>query len=185
VVVKKLTLLLLAGIIAAQTTPKEETPQPYHDPEAYAIYSAIIQNEWANLPPRPERLFISDQTVILHKTCFTPHGESRAILGPAIAEYLKVNQERRSLKPEFHIDKPYELVTASKTTAPFWIGFSGVGFNDAKTVAVVSVDSVFPDIGSSNGSGTFIVLFKKNGKWQRGKWSGNDCAWVGSIASGH
>jgi len=75
-----------------------------------------------------------------------------------------VNQVRRDLKPEFHIDKPYELVSANKTSQPFWIGFSGVGFTDEKTVAVVSVDKVFPRL--RNSSGILVVLFKKDGKWQ-------------------
>ena len=177
------TLLLLAGIITAQTTPTEEALQPYTDSEAYAVYSAIIQNGWTNFTNEPE-LFISDQTVVIHKVCLKPEGDSQAILGPAMADYQNVNQERRRLKTEFRIDRPYELVTANKTSKPFWIGFSGVGFNDEKTIAVVAVDRVIPHVGGSRGGGTFIVLFKKDGKWQLGKWSGNACAWVGSVGSG-
>ena len=41
--------MLLAGIIAAQTTSKEEAIQPYTESEAYAVYSAIIQNDWASI----------------------------------------------------------------------------------------------------------------------------------------
>jgi hypothetical protein len=180
---KTLALLLLAGITNAQTTQREEATRPYTDSEAYAVYSAIIQNGWANLPHEPE-LFISDQTVVIHKVCLKPEGDSQAILGPAMTDYQKVNQERRSLKTDFRSDRPYELVTANKTSKPFWIGFSSVGFNDDKTVAVVAVDRMIPHIRGSSGGGTFVVLFKKEGKWQLGKWSGNACAWVGSIGSG-
>ena len=180
---KTLALLLLAGIIAAQTTPKEEATQPYTDSEAYAVYSAIIQNGWATLSHEPE-LFISDQTVVIHNVSLKPEGDLQATLGPAIADYQEANQEQRSLRREFHIDKPYDLVTADKTSKPFWIRFSSVGFNGDKTVAVVAVDRVIAHVGGSSGSGSFVVLFKKDGKWQRGKWSGADCAWIGSVGTG-
>jgi len=119
---------------------------------------------------------------VIHKVCLKPEGDSQAILGPAMADYQKVNQERRSLKTDFRIDRPYELVTANKTSKPFWIGFSSVGFNDEKTVAVVAIDIVIPHIGGSSGSGTFVVLSKKDGRWQLG--SGNACAWAHSTSSG-
>ena len=77
---KKLILVLLVGVIAAQTTAKEEQPQPYADQDVYAIYSTIIDREWASIPHEPQQLFISDQTVIIHKVCLRPDSKTQAIL---------------------------------------------------------------------------------------------------------
>jgi len=174
--VKKLILVLLVGVIAAQTTAKEEQPQPYADQDVYAIYSTIIDREWGSIPHEPQQLFISDQTVIIHKVCLRPDSKTQAILEPAIADYLKANQRPRSLGRFFHIDKPYDLVAASSTSVPYWIGFSAVGFNEDRTVALVAVDTVHLPHTSS---GSFVVPSKKDGKWLRAEYSGNHCAWFG------
>ncbi len=166
-----------------------EAPQPYAEPEAYAVYSAVIQNESASIPHDAKRIFISDQTAAPHKMCLTPNAESEAIpneealaiISPAIADYQNVNQIRRTLKPEFHIETPYEVISADKMTAPFWIEFSEVGFDDEKKVAVLSVGYHLPH----SYSGSFAVLFKKDGKWQPWNgWAGKRCGWGSAIVMG-
>jgi hypothetical protein len=87
--VGKLILVLLVGAIAAQITAKEESPQPYADQGAYAIYSTIIQREWASIPHEPKQLFISDQTVIIHKVCLRPDANPRQFLNQLLLIILK------------------------------------------------------------------------------------------------
>ena len=51
---------------------------------------------------QPE-LFIGDQTVVIHKVCLKPQGDSQGTLGPAIADYQK--GEPRTAEPKARV--PY------------------------------------------------------------------------------
>ena len=172
---KKLSLLFLVGVIAAQSASRDEPAQQYVEPEAYAVYSAILQTRWTkNDFPEATKLFINEKTVTFHKMCLRPDRESQEIIGQAITNYDLANQTSKKLQAKFTIQPPYEIVSA-ESSSPFRIDFSAVGFNKDKTIAVVSVGRAIPSMRSYSGS--FAVLAKKNGKWQPQKWNGETCAW--------
>ena len=118
---------------------------------------------------------------VSYQMCLAPDTVSKQILGPAIADYIKVNQKRWLLQRQFQIEKPYELAPTNQlsnvlqTQAGGLIEVSAVGFNDPKTVAVVYMGH---HCGGLCGGGEFHVLQKKDGKWQPLIWNGTTCAWA-------
>ena len=140
-----LPALFCAVSMLAQEQPKaEDSPQPYVVSEAYEVYSALLPQEWAWRVAHAATLVLRMETVP-YQMCLGPDAASKQILGPAIADYIKVNQKRWLLQRQFQIEKPYELAptnqlsTVSKAHAGGWIEVSAVGFNDPKTVAVVYI----------------------------------------------
>lgn len=150
----------------------------YSEPEAYAVYSAIVPAEWAAGDTPGKTLVIRAETVP-YKNCLVIDGPSKSTVGPAASDYDKRNVQTMLLQPKFRIDLPYTMVPAGKLQAASdsasWIELSAVGFNAAKTIAVVYMGHNCPGL---CGAGTFHVLRKKDGKWQPLQWNGGSCAWA-------
>ncbi|MBO0862911.1 MAG: hypothetical protein J2P21_31320 [Chloracidobacterium sp.] len=137
-------------------------------------------------------LVISEETMT-YKMCLRPDAESEAVVGPAISEYVRLNEKPWLLQRSLSIEKPYELVGSDefKKSAAFkgdwesyykqrpnsggWIGLSAVGFNLDKTVAVVFMTHA---CGSLCGGGDFYILQKKAGKWIPLQWKGSSCGFA-------
>ena len=158
------------------------------------MYSALLPHEWAVTAANAKRLVIRDETVS-YKMCLQPDDESARLVGPAIASYEQLNQKHWKFERHFQIDLPYELAGSLHLTGLFktagvrdgwkafydeypdsggWIEFSAVGFNADKTVAVVYQAH---HCGGLCGGGSFAVLQKVNGNWQRFRFKGASCAW--------
>ena len=134
-----------------------QSPEPYDVPEAYEVYSTLLQSEWPWLN-REFNLTIVEETNP-REVCVTATGESKATVGPAISDYIRINQKHWLLRRTFVIDKPYDLV--SKYAFKSWVEFSAVGFNADKTIAVV-----FAGYSSgASGGGAFHVLQKHGNTW--------------------
>ena len=139
----------------------------YVDPDAYLVYSIVINSMLQGHNFRQEKtITIDDQTYTGMEICFTPSKEHKAILASAIANYVKVNKAPQRLLPRFNLDRPYEM----GHLPPDGVYLSGIGFNQGKTVAVVSATLA--------GSGRNYVLVKDNEKWRFAYWTDGGCVWA-------
>jgi hypothetical protein len=184
-------LILSLSLFQNGATNKDAPPKPYEDAEAYEVYSAILPTSWAWQVAKAQSLVIGEET-IAYKMRLRPDAESEAVVGPAISEYVRLNEKTWLLQRSLSIEKPYELVGSDefkksvfkgdwesfykrRPNSGGWIGLSPVGFNADKTVAVVFMTHA---CGSLCGGGDFYVLQKKGGKWIPLKWVGTSCGFA-------
>ena len=162
-----LALLFCAAAMLAQT------PEPYNVPEAYEIYATILPGEWPWAVNHDARLTIVEETKF-YDMCLAPAGKSKPVLGPAISDYLRVNQRPWLLQRKFEIEKPYDLISKSASFTRSFSELSAVGFNADKTIAIVYAGH---HCGSPCGGGGFHVLQKRDNKWLPLDWEGMTCLW--------
>jgi hypothetical protein len=153
--------------------------RPYDIAEAYQIYSLLLPHE-ESYGFGKGTLVIQEDTVshTLETVCFDPNSASR--FKDALADYSYVQKRAWLLQRRFQIEKPYELDTVNllfkERGADGWRDFykrypdsggfiiqSPVGFNKAKTLAVVYTGS---SCGGLCGLWRFHLLEKANGKWK-------------------
>ena len=79
---------------------------------------------------------------------------------------MKDNKAPQRLLPRFNLDRPYGM----GHLPPDGVYLSGIGFNQGKTVAVVSATLA--------GSGRIYVLVKDNEKWRFAYWTDGGCVWA-------
>jgi hypothetical protein len=189
---KKALLLLIFSSLFSQSAPvrPDDSPKPYEDGEAYAVYAAILPSEWPWRVANAKRLVIRTETEN-YKMCLQPEKDWERVVGPAISDYQKRNEKPWLLQPNFDIALPYQLVSADELKSAMaqgsWQGFykqypesggfislSAVGFNADRTVAVVYMGH---HCGGLCGGGEFHVLQKKDGKWVPLDWKGTRCIW--------
>jgi len=185
--------LLISSLLLFQNgaTNKDAPLKSYEDAEAYEVYSAILPTEWPWRVANAKSLVIQSETKG-YKMCLLPEAESEEIIGPAISEYVKLNEKTWLLQERLNIEKPYKFITSDGLKIVFehgdwekfgkqypdsggWIELSAVGFNTDKTVAVVYMGH---HCGMLCGGGGFHVLQKKDGKWEPLKWNGTSCSWA-------
>jgi hypothetical protein len=190
--VRAITSLLIVPLLFFQSAgSNQDTPRPYEDDEAYAVYSAILPSEWPVRVAHAKSLIIQTETTS-YDMCLRPENEWQEKVGPAISDYLRVNAKPSLLQPRINIEIPYQLIPLDKLRSVIktggweafyrqypdsggWIQLSAVGFNTDKTVAVVYVAH---HCGSLCGGGSFHVLEKKDGWWVSLEWKGASCVWV-------
>jgi hypothetical protein len=112
-------LVLTVLAISQERTVTEATS--YDDAEAYRVYSAILPNEWSWHEAKANTLVIRVETAS-YKMCVEPDKESEKIIGSAIADYKKMNKNQWSLQRQFHITKPYELISGEELDTTFKSG---------------------------------------------------------------
>ncbi|MBO0724516.1 MAG: hypothetical protein J2P52_02865 [Blastocatellia bacterium] len=180
-------LLYQSGAVSADSRSKL-----YEDAEAYEVYAAILPTDWLWQVQKAKSLVIQSETKV-YKMCLRPDGESEKIVGPAISEYVRLNEKTWLLQQRLNIEKQYEFIASDDLKSIFkqpggwerfhtqypdsggWIELSAVGFNADKTVAVVYAGH---HCGGLCGGGGFHILQKKDGKWAPLKWNGKSCSWV-------
>ena len=184
-------LALSLSFLLVSSFPIQATSSAYDEPDAYEVYASILPLEW------PLRVANAKQLVILSETrsyqmCLKPDSESQARVGPAISNYVKLNEKTWLLQPRLSFETPYQFLEAGKiealTKQGRWdeyyrqypdsggvIEVSAVGFNPDKTIAVVYMGH---SCGMLCGGGTFHVLEKIDGKWRPIEWKGSSCAWA-------
>lgn len=189
-----LTFTVAAAAIPGSSFAQTAPPEPYQVPEAYEIYSAILPARWPVTVAHAKTLLIRAETEPGPDMCLKPEGESVAVVGPAIANFIEANKKQWLLQKTFQMDQPYEFIFEKELDGIFsdgvggWKNFyqkypdsggynelSAVGFNSDKTVAVVYVAH---SCGGLCGAGQFYVVEKKDGRWQELKWKGSSCSWV-------
>ncbi|HZS44061.1 MAG TPA: hypothetical protein VFC63_03095 [Blastocatellia bacterium] len=176
----------------ADSSKKSASPEPYADPEAYQVYTAILwPDETAGSTP-PKKILILAETAHF-MMCLKPDPESEKIMRAALDDYRQLDGKSLVLQPDFQAGRQYEFITRAELDPIFkqggWEAFrkkypdssgytqlSPVGFNADKTIAVVYVSH---SCGPLCGAGGFQILEKKNGKWQHTtKWKGQSCGWI-------
>jgi hypothetical protein len=194
--------LALAPLQAPVSQPPKK-PEPYLDTDAYAVYSALLPQEWTWRDAHAKRLVIVQETAgsffgeRFQDLCIKGDEEFQKEYGSLLENFIQANQSARMLVRGFLIDKPYELVPRARIDAYFgkqgpagWKAFyadypdskgfiwvSAVGFNKDKTLALVLMSH---SCGGLCGGGTYHFLEKKDGKWTRAQLKGKpgSCAWA-------
>ena len=163
------------------------TLRPVADPEAYAVYSSLLPQEWLVRTAHAKVLVFQSETAT-YNGCL-PTGKSllardwQQVLG----NYALENTEPRLLVPGKSLLIPYVVVPREQIEAAFqkpaandnsfgWARFhqqypeshgymqlSAVGFNPSKTRALVYVSH---HCGGLCGGGTHHLLEKVNGAWR-------------------
>jgi len=189
-----LTLILLSSTVVGQTASKT-----YDDPEAYAVFSSILEKEWPVRAAKARRLVIQAETTDYpdfgFERCLAPAKGEEQIYEPVIAAYREVNKKTWLLQRKFSAQVPYELVPKAWIAEIFakkgiegWkdfyskypdsggsISMSAVGFNKDKTLAIVYMGH---SCGGLCGGGAYHILRKTDGKWSEVDWKGLSCSWA-------
>jgi hypothetical protein len=185
--------LLLSSLLLYQggVADKDAQPKPYEEAEAYAVFSAILPMDWPWQVAKAQSLVIRDETKA-YEMCLRPDADSETVVGPAISEYVRLNEKPWRLQRRLSIEKSYDLVAYDEIQKSVsngnwenfyklhpksggWIELSAVGFNADKTVAVVYMGHY---CGMLCGGGRFYVLQKKDGKWVPLQWNGMSCSFA-------
>jgi len=173
-----LALIGWCSLCQSAPTNQNKPPVPYEVAEAYEIYSAVLPGQWPVTVAHAKKLLIRAETTTGGDgMCLKPEGESIAVVGPAIKDYMEVNQNTWLLGKTFQMDLPYEFIFAADLKGIFsqgvggwkmlydrypdsggWIELSAIGFNADKTVAIVYVAH---HCGMLCGRGGLQVLEKK------------------------
>ncbi len=195
--VKTMKFSLMLVVIAAcfpQIVAGQDGASAYDVPEAYAVYSTLIEGNTARtLVIRTETGDFPNGGQASEK-CLAPAKGEEAVYAPIIAAYRTVNKTKWLLKKKFETESPFELVPLSVFNGFFkgvpgsWAEFykqypnsngitelSAVGFNVDKTIAIVYMGN---SCGSLCGFGTYHVLQKKDGKWTKIHGKIQACTWV-------
>jgi hypothetical protein len=172
-------------LLLAFQTPAA-SPPVYDDRDAYAIYAQLLPGAWARSAKGP--MIILEETRRLTLSCEqvadsgTPDPEWRAVE----VSFRLENQRVRRLLPSIALDVPYRLVPRADVEADVrrtleqrgfypgaeamhYVAVSAVGFNAAKTKAMVSI--AFRD------RGNLLQLERRDGKWVPAE-GRSGCTWV-------
>jgi hypothetical protein len=171
-VVSVFVVLWFARPISAQkpaTTDDAKNPPFYTVPEAYELYSSILEPQSESV----QQIVVTRETEP-HSLCVKPSDEPNLSIRAAMVDYEKANQKVFELQPAFQVSKPYTLVSRldlNRLIGESWQKFrltysnsvSAVGFNSNKIFAVV----YYSDVGDAlAGSGAISVFQKVDGKWK-------------------
>ena len=182
---------VILSLLVFSSLPTQIISGAYDDADAYEVYAAILPSEWPLRVAHAKQLVIRRETKS-YQMCLKPDSEIQAKVGPAIADYVKLNEREWLLQPRLSFASPYQFLGARKFDALMsqggWveyyrqypesgglIEFSAVGFNIDKTIAVVYMGH---SCGMLCGGGTFHVLERMDGKWKPFEWKGSWCSWV-------
>ena len=171
----------LVLLLVASTAGCGRSYLPSDDPEAYAVYSALLRHVWHPAQADANRYVIASQTAVW-PTAPLPSESAIRALGGVWLGYLRLNGHVWPLKRLFTLELPYELVpgkdlalaiggAAGEQSGSFdrrypgaggFIQLSAVGFNASKTKAIVQMTWI---CGWACGGGDTFVLDKENGRW--------------------
>jgi hypothetical protein len=189
------SLILLAGIVSAQSDPAHPIQPTGRQQDVYAIYSLLMPGAvFANLgSDKNQSWAIADTTVnsddidpaLAPEAALKPPDDHPKWFHDAVVDYEEHRKERQTVTHNFHLDRPYTLLTqtevqefrTSRTTAgpgndlkqkysgyPGINFFSDVYFNPHRSAALVYT------LGwCSNfcGQGEWVYLEKHDGQWAR------------------
>jgi hypothetical protein len=181
-----LTLIAAAVLMSLCSAARSQTPGPYDDPDAFAVYSALLASKNSTQPEKKKHFIISDTTTDYPNGqkmgCLRATKGHEAELEPVFNSYRKVNAAPLKLTEKLELPFEYELVSPitihgffEKKGVEGWQVFyeryptsdgynelSAVGFNPEKTLALVYAGNY---CGSLCGRGTYNLFEKRNGNW--------------------
>jgi hypothetical protein len=160
-------------------------PQSSIDLDEYAIYSAILNAEYAHVAAGEGLIAIAEHTILPREVTTERNdllSQQLPNLTPAtLADFLAVNDQPYSLLPRLTVPRAYALISFEELKAfsqdkaffDFWdafharypgplIRFSRVGFNQERTQALVYYSNYM--FGRS-GMMSYLLLEKSGGVW--------------------
>ena len=183
-------LATMAVALAGLASGCVNATTPDNDPEAYAVYSAILPEVWMVRVAHANRLIIISDTST-QDLKLEPRGDSEKLLRGALQSYQRLNAHQWQLKPRFRLGMPYEIIPAGGFAAQLEttyserprgasvdslypgargvVSLSAVGFNGRRDVAVVQMHWY---CGFLCGGAETYALQKKAGAWTRLAWDG-------------
>lgn len=169
------------------------SPDSYADPEAYAVYAAVLPTMW-NWEREPKSLIFQEETEFsARETCIKGDKKFSDTWGSTLKDYAIVNRVPRRLLRMFPVDKSYilmpkrelnELILKSHwedfharyPEAEGYISVSSVGFNAQKTKALLTMTY---SCGILCMEGTYYLMEKQNGRWVLASVSNaTSCVWA-------
>jgi hypothetical protein len=164
---------------------------PITDSDAYAVYAALLPNEWPIRVAKATRPVLRRETVT-NWTCMASGTVLQTDWKPVVDSFRRENATPRVLLPGFLLDPPYMLVSSAdiKSALPSfdWRPFyrlypdsggymevSAVGFDEGKTRAMVYVAH---HCGGLCGGGSHHFLEKRDGRWRSARLDVSVCLWV-------
>jgi hypothetical protein len=175
------------------------TLRPLDDPEAYAVYSSLLPQEWLVRVAHAKVLVFQSETTTYNE-CLPKGKGLEGDWQRVVESYRAENTAPRLLVPGKNLVMPYRVVPRAQIEAAFqrpqpndmsfgWTGFhthypdahgymqlSAVGFNHSKTRALVYVSH---HCGGLCGSGRHYLLEKVGGAWRRAELQDvTDCMWA-------
>jgi hypothetical protein len=162
--------VVIVVVLSVVTALAQEIPraQPYEDADAYQIYSLLLPNyEFYASASSP--LMIRGNTVpaVLALGCLSQTDADR--FRGAVVGYYHIYEKRLLLQRRFQLVEPYRIVDTNVISTlpdyPYhpYFSLSPVGFNRARTQAIVSVEET---CGGLCGNFRFHFLEKVRGKWK-------------------
>jgi hypothetical protein len=173
-------------------------PDSYADPEAYAVYAAVLPKVWNWELHEPKSLVFREETEFsptesIKQLCVKGGRDFNSKWGSTLKAYVTVNQTPRRLLRMFPIEKNYILVPQRELSeligksnwqdfyarypeAKSFVSMSSVGFNTEKTKALLTMTY---HCGLLCMEGTYYLMEKKNGTWVRASVSNvTSCVWA-------
>src|SRR3954470_1231688 len=152
-------LVIVTVILASAYLPSAISQQldPITDPEAYAVYAAVLPRMWTSVSKQP--LLLQQETDTYMECSSRSRSPDREIGWAAVEiSYKAVNARARLLRPMLPVNIPYRLIPRAEIAADDarlalkypgqwqrrpesmeYAGVSAVGFNASKTKAVISI----------------------------------------------
>jgi len=167
------------------------------DPDAYAVYNAVIPSDWLIRVAHATELLIEGTTQVptpMGQACF-PSGPE--LIGPwaeALSMLKDQNATSQTLARQFTLPVGYRLEAKAQIMSLFQSGGGGwgvfraqypnakgilsvsaVGFDKAHQVAIVYVGH---SCGLLCGGGSYEFLWREPDHWTRVRLNVNNCAWA-------
>lgn len=206
-------VLLSAVILTATCTYSWRLPpetqhnvETYSDPEAYAVYSALLSSNGTTVKPSAQYLVIQQQTTAAESQGCLPDGkEFRGSWEDVLKDYLDRNQSPRVLSRSFWIDRPYKLITRGELSDAFrgeasrglkssaslsdrWKNYyrrfpSSPGYTVLSAVGfngerTEALVYIAVHCGPLCGTGRYVFFVKRDGKWLRADLKASTCNWI-------
>lgn len=198
---KAMLFVILVVIGLAAFDSGQTPPTKYEEPEAYAVYAAVIVDEWPVRVAKADKLVIQSETSDFPSygndgdVCLKPDRTDEATLGTLVKAYREANKSPVLLTQEFDLPLEYVLIPRQTVLDFFkekniegWkdfyakypnsggiINVSAVGFNADKTLALLYVGH---SCGGLCGGGRYHLMSKVDSKWNELQWKGTTCTWA-------
>jgi hypothetical protein len=193
----------IRSIVCQANEPKPSnadkvSPDSYTDPEAYAVYAAVLPMVWNWELHAPKSLIFREETEFsttesADNLCIKGDKKFYSAWGSTLKDYAIANRVPRRLLRMFPIEKTYVLVPKRELDelilkshwgdfytrypeAKSYVSVSSVGFNAQKTKALLTMTYY---CGMLCAGGTYYFMEKQNGNWVRASVSNvTSCAWA-------
>jgi len=179
-------LVIVTVILAAAYLPPAISQQldPITDPEAYAVYAAVLPRMWTNVSKEP---LLLQQETDTYMECSSRSPDREIGWAAVERSYNAENGRARLLRPMLPVNIPYRLIPRAEIAADDarlalkypgqwqrrpesmeYAGVSAVGFDASKTKAIVYVHL--------RSEGGVYWIEKRLGKWEHRARGG--CSWI-------